>query len=245
MISVCLASYNGALYIQEQLDSILQQLGPKDEVIVSDDCSGDATCDIIRDIKDDRIRLYQHSINIGPIKNFEFALQKASGDMIFLSDQDDIWMPGKVSTIVSLLQEYHLICHNAAILEDFNLPKEDSKYSNLFERYQAKSGILKNILKNSYTGCCMAFRRDVLKLSLPFPQYISMHDQWIGLVANSLYKVLFWEKNLIQYRRHSSNVTQWNKTPSKLTPTMFTKRFYLSFSLFKRYISFSVRKSKD
>jgi glycosyltransferase involved in cell wall biosynthesis len=88
--SVCLATHNGAKYIAVQLESILKQLSENDEVIISDESSTDRTLDIIKNFKDKRIKVYEHNGLYSPILNFENALKKASGDIIFLSDQGGI-----------------------------------------------------------------------------------------------------------------------------------------------------------
>src|SRR5690606_26359089 len=99
-ISVCMATYNGENHIEEQLESILKQLKDNDEVIISDDGYSDKTIELIKGFNDPRIKLFLNSFrNI--ILNFEFALSKATGDFIFLSDQDDIWYDNKVIIVVS------------------------------------------------------------------------------------------------------------------------------------------------
>ena len=97
MVSVCMATYNGGKYIKEQIDSILGQLSNNDELIISDDNSTDDTVDIINRISDSRVRLFFNKQK-GYTNNFENALKQVRGDIIFLSDQDDIWMDNKVNT---------------------------------------------------------------------------------------------------------------------------------------------------
>ncbi len=96
MISVCIATYNASKYINAQIVSILGQLASNDEVIVSGDLSTDDTVEIITSINDARIKVIKSNIRLGVIKNFERSLYAAKGDIIFLSDQDDIWLPNKV-----------------------------------------------------------------------------------------------------------------------------------------------------
>ena len=103
MISVCMATFNGEKYIKEQIESILSQISLSDELVISDDKSTDNTLDIIRDFNDPRIKLYIHEKDHGFVRNFENALTKSNGDIIFLSDQDDIWMPDKVNTTLRVL----------------------------------------------------------------------------------------------------------------------------------------------
>jgi len=111
-ISVCMATYNGERYLKEQLDSILKQLSFTDEIIISDDGSQDRTIEIIESFGDSRIKLF-HSTQQNLIYNFENALSKASGDIIFLSDQDDIWYENKVEKSMYHLQKYGLVFSNA------------------------------------------------------------------------------------------------------------------------------------
>ena len=103
MISVCIATYNGEKYIKEQLDSIIPQLGHEDEIVISDDGSSDSTLDIINSINDERIRITVNQGKHGVNSNFNNALLHAKGDFIFLADQDDIWLSGKVAECLKAL----------------------------------------------------------------------------------------------------------------------------------------------
>ena len=104
MISVCLATYNGAATLHQQLSSILAQLGPDDEVIVSDDGSTDGTLNVVRAFNSPIVRIVQGPRTGSPIQNFEHALQQARGEYVFLSDQDDLWLEGKVQRMVAVLE---------------------------------------------------------------------------------------------------------------------------------------------
>jgi glycosyltransferase involved in cell wall biosynthesis len=186
MISVCIATYNGALYIKEQLNSILPQLSDNDEIIISDDHSTDDTLQIIRSINDKRIKIFINQGEKGYTPNFENALQKALGEYIFLCDQDDIWMENKVSYCINELQSYDFIVSDAVIINSDGQATKDSFYK---ERIVYKS-LIGNIYKFGYLGCCMAFKRNILEKVLPFPhnhQYCT-HDNWIFLIAKSFYK---------------------------------------------------------
>src|SRR5690554_2119128 len=104
MISVCMATYNGGRYIEEQLNSILSQLGPDDEVIICDDCSTDNTVEKATAIGDSRIKIFRNEKNLGYIRNFEKSVVLANGDYIFLSDQDDIWPSGRIALMLSAMK---------------------------------------------------------------------------------------------------------------------------------------------
>ena len=109
MISVCMATYNGEKYIELQLRSILPQLSEDDEVIVSDDASTDQTLDVVRRLNDNRIKIVHHETDHGYTRNFENALKYAKGDYIFLSDQDDEWLPEKVQVTLQALPAVTLL----------------------------------------------------------------------------------------------------------------------------------------
>lgn len=202
-ISVCMATYNGEKYIKEQLDSILFQLTKDDEVIVSDDSSGDNTVEIINSYYDNRIRIFENQKFKSPIFNFENALKHANGDVIVLADQDDIWQGNKIETIKKYMQEYDLVLSDADIIDEHGKNLHESFY----KLNGSRNGLIKNIVKNSYLGCTMAFNRKVLDKSLPFPKDIPMHDWWIGLIAEMYGKTYFIEDKLISYRRHGNNAS--------------------------------------
>lgn len=201
MISVCIAIYNGERYIEEQLSSILNQLSSEDEIIISDDNSDDNSLSIIKSYQDPRIKIYPNTIKKGVIGNFENALRHANGEFIFLSDQDDIWIHDKVRKSVSMLQETDLVFSNAYILIEGH--KLDKLLYNKFDN----CGFFRNLVKNRYIGATLAFKSSLLKVALPFPEKLPMHDQWLGLIAECLGKTLFIEEPLIYYRRHSSNAS--------------------------------------
>jgi glycosyltransferase involved in cell wall biosynthesis len=213
-ISVCMAVYNGKKYIQQQLNSILDQLPHDAEIIIVDDASCDNSCDLIQEISDQRIKLFHNEKNLGVIKAFEKALAFSTGDIIFLSDQDDIWLPGK---IYDVLQVFHnnpkitLVSSDAALIDQNNLIIAQS-FFNL--RGQYTSNTFANLLKNRHHGCVLSFRRNLLELALPFPHDLPMHDVWIGIV-NSIYgRAYYLNKPLVHYRRHDANVSRDLSNPA-------------------------------
>ena len=204
MISVCVATYNGEKFIREQIDSILCQLSSDDEIIVSDDGSTDGTIVIINCIGDKRIRIIEGPRKHSPTFNFENALKEAKGDYIFLADQDDVWKTNKVEVCMKWLQKYDCVVSDAQVT-DSNL---NPLYPSLYAIMQVRQGHIYNtVWKNGYTGCCMAFRRNILEASLPFPKDIPMHDIWIGNVAAYKYNVKFIQDKLILFRRHKESIS--------------------------------------
>ncbi len=206
-LSVALAAYNGEAYIEEQLNSILQNLGEGDEIIVSDDGSTDGTRDIVRDLAavDGRVKLIEGPQQ-GLIKNFEHAIAACDGDVIFLSDQDDAWHADKVETVLACFEETGavLVLHDAQMTDN-----ERHVLSPSFFAFRgSRAGYVKNLWKNSYIGCCMAFKKELLDVALPFDDRIPMHDQWLGLLAEKRGSVAFLPKMLLDYRRHEGTATK-------------------------------------
>lgn len=206
MNSVCIATYNGELFIDQQLRSILAQIAPEDEVIISDDGSTDNTLKIVDSIGDKRIRIRHSSAHYFK-DNFIEAMCEAKGDIIFLSDQDDVWLPGKYERCIKELEEVDLVCTNSEMTDgELNIIEP-----NFFSIYHSGPGVFKNALNNTYYGSCMAFRRSLLKAALPMPSTREIgHDIWLGLVAEMTGKVRFIDTPYLLYRRHEGAKTRTN-----------------------------------
>ena len=206
MISVLLAAHCGEDYIAAQIASILPQLEEHNELLVSDDSPENhtATREIVLSFNDPRVK-YIQGPRQGVVKNFEFLLGQARGDILVLSDQDDVWLPGKLARARELLSnaEPGLLMHDAHITDE-HLHKTGRT---LFGSRAAKPGLWRNLVRNSYTGCCMAFTKALLPHILPFPAGIPMHDQWIGLRAERVGAVRFWDEPLLLWRRHGATQT--------------------------------------
>ncbi len=198
-----MATCNGEKYIHQQLGSILSQIGETDEVIISDDSSSDKTVEIIKTFDDKRIRLFENNRFHSPIYNFENALKKAACDMIFLSDQDDIWMENKVETMMGLLEHHDMVVSDCFIINE----RDEIINGSFFKTRGSKKGILNNLIKNSYMGCCMAFNRKILDIALPFPDNLPMHDMWIGMIGELYGRTYFCDQKLVKYRRHENSAS--------------------------------------
>lgn len=198
-----MTTYNGEQYLQRQMDTILEQLGSEDELIISDDGSMDKTQHIIKAYQDSRIRLLEHAFFGSPVLNMEYALKEAIGDVVFLADQDDVWLPGRVEKTLVKMNDYDLVVCNAQIVDQ----DEQVIHESYFRWKGSRKGFWKNLRKNAYLGCAMAFNRKILNAVLPFPKNLIMHDVWIGLMAEKTGSVCFLDEKLIRYRRHHKNVT--------------------------------------
>lgn len=236
MISVCIATHNGAHYIKEQIESILCQLGSTDEIIISDDGSTDKTIDILFAFKDKRIKIHhfkqlvksKHS-HTYVCKNFENALKYAKGEYIFLADQDDWWMPDKVERCVAALKVNILVVHQAEFCDsDLNFMTQ-LMYKDRF--------VFKNYLsikRGKYYGCTLAFRRELLNIILPFPKKLMLHDHWIGCLAELKGCVYYERVPLIKYRLHGDN-TSGGSSPNSIFFQCWY-RIYMFYHLIMRFL---------
>lgn len=207
--SIVLAAYQGEQYIQEQIDSIVAQMGKQDELIISIDPSADQTLSICQAIQQEYpsldIKILEGSKQ-GLLKNFENGLKQASKEIIFLCDQDDQWLDNKLEVIKERFQNdpnLMAVVHDALIC-DANLNSIEPSF---FAFHHSQEGYVKNIVRNSFIGCCMALKKEVVDLALPFVQPLPMHDQYLGLIAYKLGKVEFVKQQLVRYRRHGNNAS--------------------------------------
>jgi len=205
-VSVAMATYNGVAYIQKQIHSVLSQLNAEDELVVSDDGSTDGTREWLQALaaRDTRVRVLDGPKQ-GVIRNFETAVAACRGEWIFLADQDDEWMPDKRQAVLDCATETGavLVMHDACVVDS----KDAVLHESFFALRGSRTGLFKNLWKNSYIGCCIAFSRQLLPHILPFPEGIPMHDQWIGLQAERYGGAVLLEKPLLRYCRHGDNAT--------------------------------------
>jgi glycosyltransferase involved in cell wall biosynthesis len=208
-----MATYNGRRFLPEQLESILGQLGPDDEVVVVDDASADATADLVHGLGDARIRLFRHEKNAGYIRTFEEALTRANGDVLLLSDQDDVWLPGHVEALVRAARASGVAASNLCILgrdggfpgpygqRDWVLRGEDSRRS-----WRNLAALMAG--NRPYFGCAMALDRTMREVVLPFPAFLDeSHDQWIAVCGNVAGRMAHVEERTIARRLHDTNTS--------------------------------------
>lgn len=209
--SVCMATYNGVRFMDEQLNSILFQLRPGDELVICDDCSTDGTRERLARIDDPRVRVIYNERNLGHIRNFEKCLQTCRGDIIFLSDQDDVWAPEKIEHYRSLFRDNPRV---SMVASDFSMI--DSQGKSIGESvalglypWRSRAGRVLGIFAGRlpYFGCTMAMRREILGLSLPIPEGVEAHDVWIALVCNTTGQVRHVGRPLVARRIHGANLT--------------------------------------
>lgn len=217
-ISVAIATFNGEKYIAEQISSILCQLDTQDEIVISDNYSTDKTIEIIKGFNDSRIKIFykqreSNNSNINCYFNFENALIETKGEIVFLADQDDLWSENKVTECLKALEVYDVVVSDCKVISENGEILLDS----FFKRRKSRTGLLKNFITNSYIGSCIAFKRKILSIALPFPQKMPMHDILLGTIAELFFKTTFIPMQLVYYREHTNNVSYTAKGISKFT----------------------------
>ncbi len=205
-ISVAMAVYNGERFLPEQLDSIIWQLEPQDEIVVSYDTSTDGTWDLLQAyaVKFPQVRVIKNKTP-GVAGNFNNAIDNCTKDYIFICDQDDRWAENKRNKVVATFEDTKadMVIHNGV-----HINVEGEVISNpFFCDYRIGDGKIRNILKSRYSGCCMAFTKEMAKKILPIPKDIDAYDRWIGCIGEFMGKIAYEESVLLYHRLHGENVT--------------------------------------
>ena len=202
-----MAVYNGARFLPAQVDSILRQLRPDDELVVVDDASRDDSVAVLRRLADPRMRIHCNPVNLGVLATFEKALTVSTGEILFLSDQDDVWLPGKLSKSLKAFASdagVSMVVTDASIVDEEGNTLAPSFFA---RRGRFAPGAVHNFIKNKYLGCTLGFRRRMLSVFLPIPRDVPMHDIWFG-VLNGIYgRTVYIDEPLVAYRRHGQNAS--------------------------------------
>jgi glycosyltransferase involved in cell wall biosynthesis len=226
LISVAMASFNGEKFIEKQIESIYSQTYRNIELVVCDDHSSDSTKILLdKHIKRQNFRYLINKNNLGFVKNFERAITSCKGDYIALADQDDIWLPHKLETLISNIGNHSLICSDSELIDrdgDILAPSFQT-LSKTYKKVPANEQFRLFTFRNYVTGCTAMFKREVLTKAMPFPEGIRYHDWWLALVASSMNGVIYIPERLVQYRQHGENDTGANRKPG-----IVTKLFELS-----------------
>lgn len=210
-----MATYNGAKYLQEQLDSFAKQSRLPDELVVCDDASTDETLQLLEKFCKSapfEVKIYVNEVNLGYAQNFSRALSLCEGDLVFLSDQDDVWLPQKIETIERAAQQDQIA---QVFMNDAELVHGDLTPTGLTNLGQIRSAGEAD--KSFLIGACLAVRRNFLFHLLPIPSDIAGHDRWLVGFAEGLGCRSIVEKPLQLYRRHGSNQSQNSSTRLKKT----------------------------
>src|SRR5262245_34713454 len=232
-ISIALCTYNGAKYLASQLESYLAQTHPPDEVIVCDDCSQDDTVSTLNEFARRApfpVRVFVNEQNLGSIKNFEKAISLCSGDIIFLSDQDDVWAPNKIEMMAGEFDkdsEVGMVFSDAELVDEALQPLGSNQTDIIGlvfgQKEIIKQGNLYSILlnRNIVTGATLAFRAKYNKTIIPIPTDIPdmVHDGWAAIIISMTAKCVFLNEPLIKYRQHPGQ--QISLDPRRYVQHMF------------------------
>lgn len=215
-ISIAMCTYNGAEFLPAQLQSIITQSRPPDEIVICDDGSTDDTRAVVERFAGESsipITLHINDRNLGSVKNFERAITLCTGDVIALSDQDDVWRSDKLHLFESVLNKSPsagIIFSDAEIVDEHLNPLNRRMWDEVgFDAHRRKlvrTGRALEVLIHGWTvtGATMAFRTNFVKLSLPIPDEIAMiHDGWIALTIAAVADVVAVDETLIKYRQHA------------------------------------------
>lgn len=206
-VSIALATYNGERYLKEQLDSFLLQTRLPDELVISDDKSDDNTLNILSDFKNNapfEVKIFSNKENIGYVKNFERAIAATTGDFIFLSDQDDVWMDNKIKIMLEydyLHTDQPTLLTGDRILTDTNL--------NELGKTSIEEHVRLGFGKQGYAGgSAMVFNRQLKEIIIPIPDKFGWaHDTWITSIAKKINRYYVIDNAVQLYRRHLNSTS--------------------------------------
>lgn len=205
LISILLCTYNGAEYLEEQIQSILNQTYTNIEVIISDDASKDETIEIIKKYSSNaKFIINLNPTNVGLNKNIELAAALSNGYFICFSDQDDIWLPEKIEHLYNAIDNYSLIYSDSILIDAKGnyLNKNLSDFRKLQDVFDSKGFSV----DNAVSGHSMMATKETMKWALPIPEG-HFYDWWIAVQASNLNGIKYLDKKLTLYRQHTKNIT--------------------------------------
>lgn len=216
MISIALATYNGSRFLREQLDSIQAQSMDDFEVVACDDCSTDETLQILEEYAsiDSRFKVFSNKKNLGFKKNFEHILTLCKGEFIAFCDQDDIWEPNHLETLINNIENHDCIGANSLIIDE----NGESQRKTLLEYWpihimpeDAEQLFQHELYSNVIQGTASLIRASLVERTLPFPDCIKYHDYWFALIAGLNGKCKYIKDIVLKYRRHSNNASGYQE----------------------------------
>jgi len=215
LVSVAMATCNGERYLREQLETIYAQTWPAAgelEVVASDDASTDGTVAILAEYAARRgLRYAAHPSRLGLVGNFERAIRLCQGELVALSDQDDLWRPEKLLRLGREIGDATLIyCNNQEVLTPDGRPGRDTRTQQVvdFARAQGSGRPVRHLLaENWVVSHTLMFRRELIEHALPIPAHQPYHDGWLALVAATLGGIKYLDEPLQVYRQHEASLT--------------------------------------
>lgn len=219
LVSVVMCTYNGGRFLDEQIRSILEQDYLNLELIIVDDVSTDNTWSLLLQwkAKSDKIRIYKNDANLGYNKNFEKAITLAAGELIAISDQDDVWLHNKITKLVQALDNDKVIlAHNRSVrLQDGRLRYKSASLHHHF--YGSDTRRL--FMFNQVNGHDMMFKKSLVSRALPIPAGM-MYDWWLAVVATCYGSIASVDEFLVHHRIHNSNSYFTSKPQATAKPDL-------------------------
>lgn len=213
-LEVIICTYNGSRYLEQQLDSILNQSVTIDKISVYDDNSSDETANVLKKFKNKHknFSVYQNPVTLGYNRNFEKALQAATCDLIALSDQDDYWHKDKLKNQIKAISTFDcslpfIIHHDLRLINEKNSIIHPSFMT--FRNYSYLKDInpINIVYQNGVMGNTILLNKKLLEYALPFPKVLDNHDRWLAMVNELFGQRLYLDKVLIDYRIHNRNTS--------------------------------------
>jgi glycosyltransferase involved in cell wall biosynthesis len=216
-LSVALCTYNGESFLEQQLNSILDQTIQVNEIVVCDDGSSDNTMKLLKTYKKNFpniIKLFTNNVTLGTIKNFEQAISFTKGDLIFLADQDDIWHKDKVEIMSRFFQENSnckLLFSDGNLIDEMGYDLNSTLWekwgfnTDLQNKWKININAFKDLVENhnKITGATVCFHKSLKNTIIPIElPYGYWHDAWLGIHASAVYGLMYIDKSLINYRIH-------------------------------------------
>lgn len=216
-VSIVLATYNGASYLEEQIDSILQNTYTDWEIEICDDGSIDQTLQIAAKYQEqypDKIRIHQNIEQLGVTRNFLEGAKRAKGDYIMFCDQDDVWLPEKIEKTLAFLKTREKaagVNKPVAVFTDAKLVDSILRSINdSFFTYNAldveKLDLAHLLMENKVIGCTTMFNRALADKIIEFPKFARYHDWWVALIAAVFGDLSYLNEPTMLYRQHGGNV---------------------------------------
>jgi|GEM_PF-770047 len=220
LVSIALATYNGATWLGEQMDSLLAQTQTDFEIVVCDDHSTDGTRALLEQYaaKDSRVKLHFFDEQVGSVKNFSRAVSYCCGQYIALCDQDDVWLPNHLSVLLETIGDKHIACADFTLINTKGEPINHLRGSDLMctkhlpdSRQRVAESII--IFINCFSGQSMLITRNFAQLALPVPANVKFHDYWFALCALHMEGIAYSPTIITRYRRHDHNVSPLDLVP--------------------------------
>lgn len=224
MIEIVMATYNGEKYIEEQLQSIINQTYTDWRLIISDDCSRDRTVEILKRYQkshSEKIIVHENSIPSGSAKNnFYNLLDYTTSEYVMLSDQDDVWKPNKIALTYEKMRQMQkeygrdipLLVHTDLCVVDDKLETINGSLFSMQQMDYTRNKLNNLLIENVVTGCTVMVNRSLLNMVYQKPKYSIMHDMWLALIAASFGKIGFVNSSTVFYRQHAGNLVGAKET---------------------------------